>query len=101
MKECPKLSGSTYLNEPQEGDEKLNSKVMDWWEAEPDFRVIISIRSDFLHLLDEISPKIPGILRNRFQLQPLDKRQAQEAIESPAKAAGAYASSTLALQRKH
>ena len=70
----------------------LSADLMHWWERQPDLRVVISIRSDFLHLLDDISPLIPGILRNRYQLQPLNRKQAQLAIEAPAKALGAYAS---------
>ncbi len=70
----------------------LSADLMHWWERQPDLRVVISIRSDFLHLLDDISPLIPGILRNRYQLQPLTRKQAQLAIEAPAKASGNYAS---------
>ena len=70
----------------------LSAELMHWWERQPELRVVISIRSDFLHLLDDISPLIPGILRNRYQLQPLNRKQAQLAIEAPAKAPGAYAS---------
>ena len=70
----------------------LSAELMHWWERQPDLRVVISIRSDFLHLLDDISPLIPGILRNRYQLQPLNRQQAQTAIENPAKATGAFAS---------
>ncbi len=70
----------------------LSADLMHWWERQPELRVVISIRSDFLHLLDEISPLIPGILRNRYQLQPLNRKQAQLAIEAPAQAPGAYAS---------
>ncbi len=74
----------------------LSTELMHWWERQPELRVVISIRSDFLHLLDDISPLIPGILRNRYQLQPLNRQQAQTAIEDPAKAAGAFASPPFA-----
>ena len=73
-------------------DAPLSPELMHWWERQPELRVVISIRSDFLHLLDNISPLIPGILRNRYQLQPLNRQQARTAIEAPAKAAGAFAS---------
>ena len=75
-----------------QADSALSAELMHWWERQPELRVVISIRSDFLHLLDDISPLIPGILRNRYQLQPLNRQQAQTAIEDPAKAPGAFAS---------
>ena len=75
-----------------QADTSLSADLMHWWERQPGLRVVISIRSDFLHLLDDISPLIPGILRNRYQLQPLNRKQAQLAIEAPAQAIGAYAS---------
>ena len=75
-----------------QADTSLPASLMHWWERQPELRVVISIRSDFLHLLDDISPLIPGILRSRYQLQPLNRKQAQSAIEAPAKAIGAYAS---------
>ncbi len=75
------------------GETGLTSEVMHWWEEPPEIRVVIAIRSDFLHLLDEISPIIPGILKSRYQLQPLNRLQAQSAIEAPANAPGGpYAS---------
>ncbi|MEO6757991.1 MAG: hypothetical protein ABIO24_00950, partial [Saprospiraceae bacterium] len=75
-----------------QADTPLSPDIMHWWEHQPELRVVISIRSDFLHLLDDISPLIPGILHNRYQLQPLNRQQAQTAIEAPAKAPGAFAS---------
>lgn len=62
----------------------LPMEVMQWWEEQPDVRLVISIRSDFLHMLDDVSPLIPGILRSRYQLRPLNREQAREAIVSPA-----------------
>lgn len=83
---------ATLMQRLQRNDPALSPAVMQWWERQPDLRLVISIRSDFLHLLDEISPLIPNILRNRYQLQPLDRRQAQAAIEEPARAPGVFAS---------
>lgn len=79
-------------------DASLTAPIMQWWEQQPDLRIVVSIRSDFLHLLDEISPLIPNILRNRFQLQPLNRRQARAAIEEPARSKGLYASATFRYQ---
>ncbi|MBP6824959.1 MAG: hypothetical protein KA165_00230 [Saprospiraceae bacterium] len=89
----PEVIRAGLLKGFQEGDANLTTDIMHWWEKQPELRIVISIRSDFLHLLDEISPLIPGILRNRYQLQPLNRKQAEEAITSPSEAAGGpYAS---------
>ena len=73
-------------------DAMVAPEIMQWWDAQPEIRIVISIRSDFLHKMDEISTLIPGILRNRYQLQPLSRTQAQEAIVTPAAAGGTFAS---------
>jgi hypothetical protein len=89
----PDVIRANMLERFQQSDPNLSADIMRWWESQPDLRVVISIRSDFLHLLDDISPLIPGILHNRYQLQPLNRKQAEEAIASPASAPGGpYAS---------
>lgn len=82
----PEAIRADLLKRFQDGDTVMTPDIMHWWERQPDLRIVISIRSDFLHLLDEISPLIPGILRNRYQLQPLNRKQAEEAIVLPAAA---------------
>ena len=67
---------------------QIDSTTLQWWETQPDVRIVIAIRSDFLHQLDDISTLIPGILRSRFQLQPLNRKQAAEAICAPAMETG-------------
>ncbi len=62
------------------------------WETPPKVKFLLSIRSDFLYLLDELSADIPAILRTRFQLQMLNKKNALEAITLPAAMAGNYES---------
>jgi hypothetical protein len=86
----PEVIRANLLERFQKGDSSLTADIMRWWESQPELRVVISIRSDFLHLLDEISPLIPGILHNRYQLQPLNRKQAEEAIVAPALAPGEY-----------
>lgn len=92
----PENIRATLMQRLQREDPTLTPKVMQWWERQPELRLVISIRSDFLHLLDEISPLIPNILRNRYQLQPLSRKQAQTAIEEPARATGLFASPVFA-----
>ena len=95
----PEVIRTNLLQRFQQGDTSLSADIMKWWERQPEMRVVISIRSDFLHLLDDISPLIPGILHNRYQLQPLNRKQAEEAIALPAAAPGGpYASARFAFR---
>lgn len=53
-------------------------------EKPPRAKVVFSIRSDQLSCLHDLSDRIPGILRNRFELKGLRREQASEAILRPA-----------------
>ena len=94
----PETIRAELMQRLQRNDPALSSAIMQWWEQQPDLRMVVSIRSDFLHLLDEISPLIPNILRNRYQLQPLNRNQARTAIEEPAHSKGIYASPVFEYQ---
>jgi hypothetical protein len=50
----------------------------------PTVKVVIVIREDSLGELEALAADVPQILRNRFRLGPLDKRQAEAAIREPA-----------------
>ncbi len=47
-------------------------------------KVVFAIRSDRVSLLHELSADIPDILQNRFELRPLGRAAAREAIVRPA-----------------
>ena len=53
-------------------------------EAPPPIHVVLSLREDFLGLLEEASDRIPQILDHRFRLAPLDRETAADAIQRPA-----------------
>lgn len=53
-------------------------------EEPPRVKIVISIRSDFMGQLDELSSAIPEILDNRYRLLALTRLQAREAITGPA-----------------
>lgn len=53
-------------------------------EKTPRVKIVISIRSDFVGQLDELSSAIPEILDNRFRLLALTRNQARQAITGPA-----------------
>lgn len=50
----------------------------------PNVKVVFSIRSDKLNLLDRITEIIPNILENLYELRPLSRNQAKRAIVEPA-----------------
>jgi photosystem II stability/assembly factor-like uncharacterized protein len=52
--------------------------------AAPSVRVVLSVREDFLGLLEEASDRIPQIMDHRFRLAPLSCESAMEAITGPA-----------------
>ncbi len=86
----PEELRATLLEQFEYGN--LDVETMQWWEQQPNVRIVLSIRSDFLHMIDRVSKNIPGILRNRYELQPLDREKARTAIVKPANESGSYAS---------
>jgi hypothetical protein len=62
----------------------------------PKAHFLISIRSDYLYLLDRLSDQIPAILRTRYELSDLNIDNARQAIEQPALAQGAFDSPVFA-----
>jgi|GEM_PF-4501820 len=71
--------------------EQRNDEVMAWYAPVP-VKIIIAIRSDRMSDLDEMSVKIPSVLRDRYHLRPLAWEQARQAIVEPAKKTGDYIS---------
>ncbi len=53
-------------------------------ETRPDVKILISIREDYLGLLEEMADEIPHIFQNRLRLSPLTPEQAKDAIKKPA-----------------
>ncbi len=86
----PEALRSELLQGFQSGE--ISMETMQWWEQQPDLRIVLSIRSDFLHMIDGMSRRIPSILKNRYQLLPLNREKARTAIVMPASASGAFTS---------
>lgn len=61
-------------------------------------KVVMSIRSDRMSMLDSLSSQIPQILLNCYELKPLSRTQAQDAIIGPAKKAGEFRSPLFSYQ---
>ncbi len=86
----PESLRSELLQGFQSGE--ISMETMQWWEQQPNLRIVLSIRSDFLHMIDGMSGRIPGILKNRYQLLPLNREKARIAIVMPASANGEFTS---------
>jgi photosystem II stability/assembly factor-like uncharacterized protein len=61
--------------------QKIEAKIS---EGPPSIRVVLSLREDFLGLLEEASDHIPQILDHRYRLAPLSYEMASKAITGPA-----------------
>lgn len=59
------------------------------WSRQPVVKSVFAIRSDRLSEMHSLKIYIPLILRNRYELGPLEKTQAKEAIQEPARMAQA------------
>jgi YD repeat-containing protein len=51
----------------------------------PNYKIVVSLREDFVWQLDSLRPILPAILRNRFALGPLDAARGLEIIRSAGK----------------
>ncbi len=76
---CPSTTSQTDLDPAKSGD--LRSELTD---TPPALRIVLSLREDFLGLLEEAADWIPQILDHRFRLTPLSKEAAEEALTGPA-----------------
>ncbi|HYE55711.1 MAG TPA: FHA domain-containing protein [Chitinophagaceae bacterium] len=65
------------------GKESLTPEMLSWMNV-PKAKFLFVIRSDKLNLMDDLTKTIPDILSNRYQLKPLTRAQAREAIVNPA-----------------
>lgn len=58
------------------------------WRTPVPIKVIFAIRSDRMSFLHDLGADIPAILQNRFELRPLTRASAREAIVQPAAITG-------------
>ena len=76
----------------------LTPEQWDILHSPSNIKVLLAIRSDKMSLLDRLSPFIPSILRNCYELKPLNRDQALHAIVEPAKANGEFRSPIFTYQ---
>ncbi len=55
------------------------------WRVPVPIKVVFAIRSDRMSFLHDLGADIPAILQNRFELRPLDRAAARDAIMQPAR----------------
>jgi YD repeat-containing protein len=51
----------------------------------PNYKIVVSMREDFVWRLDSLRPILPAIMRNRFALGPLDSARGVEIIRNAGK----------------
>ncbi len=68
------------------GTALLSPEELRIFQSPPLIKGLLAIRSDRLHLLDQLSHHIPNILKNCYVLDSLDANQARAAIVEPAMA---------------
>jgi hypothetical protein len=51
----------------------------------PNYKIVLSLREDFVWRLDTMRPILPAIMRNRFALGPLDAARGREIIRNAGK----------------
>ncbi len=70
----------------------LTESEDDLLERRLNIRIVCAIRSDRMSLLDKLTPFVPQILANRYELQALAREEARAAIEEPAQKPDQYIS---------
>ena len=76
----------------------LTTAQWDMIDKPSNIKVLLAIRSDKMSLLDRLSPFIPSILRNCYELKSLSREQARHAIVEPAAAKGEFRSPIFSYQ---
>jgi hypothetical protein len=65
----------------------MSDEVYSFLSAKPDIKVVFSVRSDKLSLLNQLSERLPAILQNCYELGALTVDDAKLAITKPAELA--------------
>ena len=82
------LAELLYTNTPQyiyDKMDEINDEELKMLIKPMNIKVVFSIRSDRLSLLDSLKDVLPAILHKRYELISLTKKQAREAIVKPAR----------------
>ncbi|MCB9274629.1 MAG: hypothetical protein H6564_11355 [Lewinellaceae bacterium] len=66
------------------GEAILSAQEMELLHQPFGLKVVLAIRSDRMHLLNELRDHLPGILSHNYELGPLSRQSAEDAIINPA-----------------
>ncbi len=89
----PKVFSRALRLTSERNPEFLSGEQWEFLQRPINLRVLVSIRSDKMSLLDSISSHIPNILHDCYELKPLSRSQAESAIVEPARREGEFLSS--------
>lgn len=78
--------------------ELLTDEQWEFLERPYELKILLSIRSDKMDLLNRMANHLPNILRNCYELKSLTRQQAQLAITEPGKKEGEYNSDCFTYQ---
>lgn len=94
----PEAAQEALQNTPRSA---RTDEMLDWYSPAA-VKFLFAIRSDRLHELNEMTTAIPAVLTtgNRFELRPLNRKSASEAIVEPAKLVGNFSSPVFSYDEK-
>jgi len=74
----PEMIKERLEQEPDARDEFVDLEL-----GRQEYRIILSLREDYVAYLDDLSEMMPSTMENRMRLLPLDGRQALKAVLNP------------------
>lgn len=81
----PGYISRAITNRLKDEPQYFSDEELEYLYKQPDVKVILSIRSDRMSLLNNLADHLPGILKTWYELKPLDSDAAIDAIVQPAK----------------
>lgn len=66
------------------GERPLEASELALFQHAPLLKVVLSIRSDRVHLLNRLEPQLPAVLKHLYELDALSPESARKAITEPA-----------------
>jgi len=85
----------TITEQLKENEHFFTDTQLELLYKQPEVKVIFSIRSDRMSLLNQLNDYLPDILKNYYELQALDRKRAEDALVLPAKAEGSFLSKSF------
>lgn len=80
----PGYISKSITNRLRENPEFLSKEELEYLYLQPAVKVVLSIRSDRMSLLNTLADYLPDIQKNYYELKPLDRDSAIDSIVKPA-----------------